>query len=411
MRVAHLLRKYDPREWGGTESAVKRLCEGLRHHQVSSVAWCPRLAEAAQEDPLAQGGTEVRRFRAFLPVWGLGAAEKRALIYQGGNLMSLDLPWALWREPDLSAIHAHCQNRIGGIGLAVARLRKIPFVVSIHGGVLDLPESVKKRLVAPLKGGVEWGKIFGAVLRSRRLLERADAIITCNKTEAKLLRERFPRQRVVVQPHGLAVGSYEPDQREAALRAFPEIAGRRVLLTVGRIDPVKNQKWVVEQAPALLRAFPDALLVLAGSLSESAESLRQLICGLHLEKSVLLTGGIAPGDARLVGLYQQAEVLVLPSVSETFALVILEAWAAGKPVISTRTSGALDLIDPGETGWLFDVGDRAAFFSAVSEALNHPEVAWRMGQEGRERVRARYDSTVLAGAVAKLYRDLAEEKI
>jgi starch synthase len=412
MQVAHLLRKYNPDEWGGTETAVKRLFDGLRTHEVTAVAFCPRLKTLPQQDPFAAAGHRVKRFKACVPVWGIAPEKKEALVSVGGNLMSFSLLWSLWREPDISLIHTHTRNRFGGIALTAARLRGLPLVVSIHGGVFDLPVAVREHLQEPLRGGVEWGKVFGGLLRARRVLEQANAVITCNKTEARLLKEKYPRQRVLVQPHGVPANEYQHDHREAARHAFPQLIGKKILLLVGRIDPVKNQGWVLEQAPGILQKFPDAIFVLAGACTEASygEGIRQQIRLLGLEQHVLLTGGLPPGDPRLIGLFQAADVLILPSISEPFGLVILESWAAGTPVVSSRMSGARELITEGENGWLFDLKNPLEFHTAVAQALSEPELARRFGRDGQELVKAKFDSNVLAGRIKGLYQQLIEEK-
>src|ERR1700756_1901543 len=144
MRAIHLLRKYNPAEWGGTETAIQRLFEGLRRRGVTSVVYCPCLEGGSQaDDPLRSAGCQVERFTAFVPVWGISNQEKRALVSVGGNLMSFDLLPALWRQPEVSVVHAHALGRIGAIGRTFARARKVPLVVTIHGGVLDLPAQMK----------------------------------------------------------------------------------------------------------------------------------------------------------------------------------------------------------------------------------------------------------------------------
>src|SRR5687767_11216095 len=77
LRVAHLLRKCNPEEWGGTETAIQRLCEGLRQHEVSSVVYCPRLESGIDEDPLTRAGHSVRRFQASVPIWGISPQRRR----------------------------------------------------------------------------------------------------------------------------------------------------------------------------------------------------------------------------------------------------------------------------------------------------------------------------------------------
>src|SRR5258706_426877 len=184
MRVIHLLRKYDPTEWGGTESAVH--------------------------------------------------------------------------------VHTHTLGRLGGISSAVARGGGLPFVVSIHGGLLDLPPAMKVALNDTSHAGFEWGKIFGLLLRSRRLIHHADAVFACNYREAELLRQDYPGKRIEVQPHGIPMAPYQQNHRAAAREAFPQIRERQVLLCAGRIDPGKNQAWLIAQAPEILRNHPEAMIGLAG---------------------------------------------------------------------------------------------------------------------------------------------------
>lgn len=415
MHVAHLLRKYNPSEWGGTESVIRQLCEGLRQHNISSVVHCPRLAVNAPDvaDPLVETGCVVKRFKTCVPVWGIPAERRRQMISVGGNLMSFDLLGSLWRDRALSVVHSHALGRIGGIGMTVARQKKIPFVVTIHGGVYDLPEDVKRDMNGENgREGWEWGKLFGLLLRSRRVLIDADAIVTCNPREAELIRQHHPDRHVMVQPHGVPAKVYQKDQRAAALAAFPWIEGRDVLLSVGRIDPVKNQMWLVEQMPALLRRHPRALLVLAGPCTDEpyGRELDKAIARLGLEASVRLTGKIPPGDPRLIGLMQTSKAVLLPSVSETFGLVLLEAWAAGTAVISSRTSGAKALIEHGENGWLFDLKRPEEFHAGVDQTLGNPEWRARSVAQGTRRVVTEYDATVLTERMKQLYQHLIEKK-
>jgi alpha-maltose-1-phosphate synthase len=199
MRTVQLLRKYDPAEWGGTESAVVRMLEGLGREGVESVLYCPPpRSRSSRPLPLARG-CRIRHFKARVPVWGLNAQERREFAGLGGNLVSFDLMGALWREPGVQLVHSHTLGRLGAIAASVARSRHAPFVVTIHGGYLDLPKQLKQEMQKPQRG-FDWGRLFGFLLGSRRMLEHADAILTCNPTEAARLREKLPGKRVEVQP-------------------------------------------------------------------------------------------------------------------------------------------------------------------------------------------------------------------
>jgi glycosyltransferase involved in cell wall biosynthesis len=366
----------------------------------------------AQSESLQENSGGIKRFNTCLPAWGISRQEKRRLISVGGNLMSFDLLPALRHEPDIALVHTHTLGRLGGIASAVARSRHLPFVVSIHGGLLDVSPALKTTFSGPASSGFDWGKIFGLMLQSRRLIEHSDAVLTCNLIEAQLLRTKHPGKRIEIQPHGIPIGTYQQDHRAAAREAYPQICERDVLLCVGRIDPVKNQSWLVTHAPEIFRNHPKALLVLAGACTNEAygQSLDRAICDLGITDRVLLTGGLPQGDARLIGLIQESRAVLLPSISETFGLVLLEAWAAGTTVISSRTSGASALIRDGENGWLFDLSNPEAFHQAINQTLLNPALRTRLAESGRELVNREYDVTSVAGRVKHLYNELIEEK-
>lgn len=411
MKVAHILRKWDSQDWGGIESHLYHLVSRLRILGVESVLFSPRCRSSAQ-DPIAQLGLVNRRYLALLPVLGLDSQSRAAAISLGGNILSFDLPFRLFFEPNLDLIHAHCINRIGGVAKTVARLRRVPFVVSLHGGYLAMPEEVRREIEAPSKKGVDLGKPFGLLFGSRRVVRDADAVITFNQSEAEALRSLFPWLEIVVMPHGVPVRLYEVDQRAKAIESFPKVRSRKVILCVARLCPVKNQAFLIEQLPSILAREPTALLVLAGA--ESTKGYAALLLkraeGLGVADHVLFAGQIPPDDPRLVGLYQLASVVVLASKSEAAGLVVLEAWAAGKPVVASRTAGSLALIEHGKNGFLFDLSEPKEFFACVLALLSQPELAKRVGCAGLDRVRRDFDVDKVSSQVFALYERLLEGK-
>src|SRR5690606_28795370 len=123
-------------------------------------------------------------------------------------------------------------------------------------------------------------------------------IVTCNPKEAALQKEAFPGKRIIVQPHGVPIAKFRDDFRSSALDAFPTLVNRKVILVAGRIDPVKNQGWVLAQMPEILRAHPDAILVFAGPCTDElyGKALRKEVRRLGVGTRVLFTGGLPPGD-------------------------------------------------------------------------------------------------------------------
>jgi glycosyltransferase involved in cell wall biosynthesis len=409
LRVAHLLRKSDPAEWGGTEASVLGLCDGLRGEAVESVVFAPAL-KCEGSDPFEAAGHAVRRFQAMVPVWGLSPAARARLTCLGGNLMSFDLPLRLAAEPGLGLVHAHTGKRLGALARQVARLRRLPFVITLHGGVLDLPEGARQGLVDPLRGGLEWGRVFGALAGSRTLVRDADLVIALNEVEAGLLRQAHPGTRVEVVPHGVDTWPFRQDRRAEVARAWPDLAGRPFVLLPGRLDAVKNQAWLVEQWPQVQQRHPGLTLVLAGPCTDVAygEVLRRTVESLGLGGAVLLVGGLPPLDPRLVGLFQSASLMVLPSLAETFGLVIMEAWASGLPVLASATSGARGLVRPGENGLLFDLAAPADFHSGLDALLGVEELRLRCVRGGRLLADSVYDGAAVARRVRGLYDELIE---
>jgi glycosyltransferase involved in cell wall biosynthesis len=408
MHISHILRKYEPAQWGGTETAVLRLIQGLQDHGVSSAVHAPQCANTGESDPIRDLGVKVSRYHAFAPILGISSRQREELVSWGGNLFSFDLFTQLLRSP-ADVIHSHALNRIAGIGLRIARWKKIPHVVTLHGGALDIPAEVNQKLTAPLKGGFEWGKALGALVQSRRVLELTDAIFTCNPREAQLLQKKYPEQRIIVQPHSVPAAQYAVDHRAAALKAFPQTVGRDLIVKVARLDPAKNLPWLVRQLPEIKRRHPKAMLVIIGSgtTQHVVEELHREIERLGLQNDVLLTGGLASSSPELIGLIQQARVFVLSSTAEPFGIVILEAWAAGTPVIASLTSGPMDLIDHGHTGLLFDLETPSTFHQAIDAVFNDAKLHQHLREEARTHVLAEYDVPSIAARVAKVYEDLS----
>jgi starch synthase len=411
MRAAHILRKYVPAEWGGTETALQGLTTGLAAHGVTSIVYHP-MAGRIESDPLAAAGCEMRPFHAHLPVLGLPPAERQRMLAVGGNLVSFDLPRMLAREPDLTVINSHALGRLGGVACTIAHRRNIPFVVTIHGGVLAVPESVKQQLNGrPHPGSLEWGQLFGWWWRARHVLAEADAIITCNVREAEMLAARYPDQLIVTQPHGVNTAIYKIDERDTARAAFPSIVGHDLLLCVARVDPVKNQAWLVREFPAILARHPQTMLVIVGACTNAdyGAALHREIRHLGLQDRVLLTGGLPPRDPRLTGLMQLARAAILPSMNETFGLVIVEAWAAGLPMLANRSAGSMELLRNGENGILFNVDEPGDFHAQLDRALGDPFFRAKLIATGHEWA-SRYDTVTMAGQVKELYARLSEEK-
>lgn len=171
-------------------------------------------------------------------------------------------------------------------------------------------------------------------------------------------------------------------------QAFPE--GARIILTVGRWDPVERYKGadtLISALPQVLRAAPDAVLVLVGNGADRPR-LEQLARDFGVTENTRFLHGLTQEE--LFACYAHCDIFALPSRGEGFGLVFLEAMAHGKPVIGGGHGGALDVIVDGVTGLLVPHGDTTNLSCSLESLLVDPARACEMGAKGRQRVQTSY---------------------
>jgi phosphatidylinositol alpha-1,6-mannosyltransferase len=164
-------------------------------------------------------------------------------------------------------------------------------------------------------------------------------------------------------------------------------AGTGFLFIAGRLAPgdrYKGHDQIVDAFPELLRACPDARLVVAGG-GEDRQRLEARARDAGLGHHVLFTGFVS--EASLEELYRRCAAFVMPSRGEGFGLVYLEAMRAGKPCVAATGTAAAEVIVDGVTGFLVDPEDPGQLADVLARLLGEPEHARRLGEAGRARWR------------------------
>jgi glycosyltransferase involved in cell wall biosynthesis len=180
---------------------------------------------------------------------------------------------------------------------------------------------------------------------------------------------------------------------------------------MGRIDPQKNQHFVVDAFPQLLRLVPDAHLVFIGHVTNEpyCEELRRRIGELDQPQRVTVITGLDAGSTDLVDAYHAADVFVLPSLHEPFGIVILEAWAAGRPVVASRVGGVASLVADSEDGLLFDAHDQQGFLRACTAILDRPEYRRQLADRGQRKARQQYGWDTITRRLLEIYEEVVRE--
>ena len=409
MKIAMVPRRFVQSEWGGTETVVLQTARCLKSLGHEAVIICPNaLADSNRENI---GGVEVVRTGYFYPYFGLSREARRMLDKKAGNMFSFSLLRTLMGAPHVDLIHLHTIKRVGGIGRFVARRRKIPYVVSLHGGVLDMPQSEEESFTEPTRGALEWGKLLGWAVGSRRVLDDAAAIVCVGQEEQRRTQAAYPGKKVIFLPNGVDLNRFAEGDgaRFRAEHGIPNNAP--MLLTVGRIDPQKNQRMLLDVVTQLTPKYPDLHLVLMGHVTneEYRQALVQEITDRGLAGRVKLIPGLRADSPALVDAYHAADLFVLPSVHEPFGIVILEAWAAGRPVVASRVGGIPSFVEDGLDGLLVESGDAAGFADAITACLSNPDRAASLAKAGRDKARARYSWDAVTGQLLDLYREVLGE--
>lgn len=210
-----------------------------------------------------------------------------------------------------------------------------------------------------------------------RVAAAADLLVASTPTEARQLVELYgaPQGKLAVIPPGVDLARFRPGDRAAA-RAALGARRRHLLAFAGRLQPHKGPDLAVRALAALCRRRPglDVELVVVGGPSGGDQReparLRRLACDLGVASRVRFLDP-QPHD-RLPVLFQAADALLVPSCSESFGLVALEAQACGTPVVATRTGGLVHAVGQGTTGVLVASRDPEAWARAIEELLANP---------------------------------------
>jgi D-inositol-3-phosphate glycosyltransferase len=235
----------------------------------------------------------------------------------------------------------------------------------------------------------------------------ADAICVSSTEEARQLTRLYgevPGRLEIVAP-GVEHAFFAPGDRRGARRAL-DLGDHPVLLFVGRIQPLKGVDVAVRALAELRR--PDAVLVIVGGASgvsgqEEVEKVTALVDELGLVDRVRF---VPPQPHHLLSsYYRAADVVLVPSRSESFGLVALEAAACGTPVVASAVGGLLTLVDHGHTGFLVPGRDAEVFAAYTDELLSNERLAASMAWRAAERAR-HYTWSTAAARLRRLYADL-----
>ncbi len=230
-------------------------------------------------------------------------------------------------------------------------------------------------------------------------LQRADFAVTISEFNRRWLLERFTRQRPKLHPPLLRIVHCGVPLERLAFRRVVAAPGRRLIVAVGRLDPIKGFRHLVDACAELQRRDVDFECQLIGDGPLRAE-LQQAIQQARLGSRVHLMGALP--QAQVQALLDQSCLFVMPSVvtgsgdRDGIPVALMEAMAMGVPVVSTTVSGIPELVEHGRSGLLVAPGDALALADAIAQQLAHRPRAQAMAVRARLRVELQFDATIEA---------------
>lgn len=352
----------------------------------------------------------------------LSLARSGRELNQDVSVLCLERPGTLAPQAEALGIPVTCVNKQPGIRWEVVRsIQEVfrqtrPDVIHSHqiGALLYAGPAAKRERVPGILHTRHLGETGKPMSWLRRLrtfaLWRyaggyADRYCCCSQeaVAAAGLFRLVPRKNLFHVPNGIDTAAFEDvAQFRTVIREQLRIPlDSPVIGTVGRMAEVKQQDVLIRAFAELRPLFPTARLVLVGDGPVRA-ALERLTDSLALTGAVRFAG-YQPHPERFLS---AMDVFALTSRAEGMPLVILEAWAAGRPVVATRVGAIPWMIADGATGILIDPGNVSGLAGCLAQLLSDRQRAEAMGRTGRQLVRDQYDTAVMAGAYDRHYRDL-----
>ncbi len=255
----------------------------------------------------------------------------------------------------------------------------------------------------------------------RRAVRESDALVAASEIEATELEQLYGarREKIDIVPCGVDPIMFRPQRQVDARDALGRAQCERLILFVGRIEQIKGIHVLLDALGLLFTRRPDlrgevCLVVVGGALdprddapeTEKLEELRSLVHEHRMEDSVDFVGSV--DQARLALWYAAADVCAVPSLTESFGLVALEAMATGTPVVATRVGGLQTVVEDGTSGLLVPAGDDVALAEALERVLLDHRLRMHLAHGARERAEL-FTWSRVADGIESLYGRVLDE--
>lgn len=275
----------------------------------------------------------------------------------------------------------------GGGAYLLQKFRKIPYAVFLGGRDVPRPN--------PDPPYYRWLYMLLKPM-IRAIWDNAAAVVSCSDDLRDLAHLTDRDVNIDVIPDGLDWKSYDPSQRNAN----PQIVR---CLAVGRLIPRKGFQFLIRALPKILDKVEHKFEIEIVGDGPYSEELTALAKNLNVNAYIHFTGTVLYEE--LPQKYQEADIFILPSLSEGMPLVVLDAMGTGLPIIASRVEGIDELVEDGVNGALFNTADVDELAQCLIKLINAGEKRLEIGKANNEKVKP-YDWKNIANAYLALYENI-----
>ncbi|HHW62215.1 MAG TPA: glycosyltransferase family 4 protein [Syntrophomonadaceae bacterium] len=309
-------------------------------------------------------------------------------VYPGMNL--------LIKKLQLDIIHVHSPFTMGRVGLHYARKYYLPLVFTYH--------TRYDQYVHYVPVAQDLAKDM-TIKYSRQFCNSCDHVIAPSPEIKQMVEDAGVKTPVSVIPTGVPLYRFENGDDTWLRRHYSIPEQNKILLFVGRLTKEKNLFFLLDSFKLAREQLPNLTLVLTaqGPLETELKNYAQRL-GFSLDRDVIFTGAL-PFDT-LVHVYFSADLFVFSSLTETQGLVLIEAMAAGLPVVAVRASGVQDMVDHGVDG-ILTACDRKELAEAICQVISDPHMYQRL-QAGAIKKANLLSSRTQALKLERIYQHLLD---
>ena len=295
---------------------------------------------------------------------------------------------SLLKRENIHIVHTHMYrpNISGAIGAFIAR---VPVIVS-HVHTVHQWDTKRQIFMDKITTGMK------------------DKIIALSEEVKKAYTEKVNAnpEKVRVIYNGVDSQIYRADKSQSELRENFNIKNRSpVIGIIGRLAPEKDHITFLEAADIVSKACPEACFLIVGKGPEE-ENIRSCVERLNLADKVIVAGY----RKDIPEVLNILDIFVISSVREGFSLAILEAMAAGKPVIATDVGGNREAVIDGETGFIVPQKKPLLMASKILNLISNPELRAMMGEKGYQRVVKKFSIGNMLTETSELYSEILDKK-